>query len=320
MCAISLVYLSPQMKERIIGRFEGALPGPLLICLGGMHGNEPAGPLAVDEVLRLLRIEHIYNPGFEYQGTFVGLRGNLQAIEKGQRFIERDLNRMLNDGEITRIRSTPVEELKPEDQECLDLINTIDAEIEKNKPTVTLILDLHTTTADGGIFTIASDDTFSREVAKGLHTPVILGFEKQLQGTTLNYFHRPQDQMYCIVFEAGQHLDPTSVHRTASAIVNCMRTIGAVHSRDVDHRHDGLLIRLSQGLPRVTRLLFHYRIRPEEQFVMHPGFQNFQPIRQGDVLAENQFGGITSPHSGMILMPKYQAQGDDGFFIVEPLE
>ena len=95
------------MEGRIIDRYEGVDPGPLLICIGSMHGNEPAGLLAIQEVFRLLDIETDFNPGFRYHGSFVGIRGNIRAIEKSQRFIDRDLNRMLLKEEMDRITSTP---------------------------------------------------------------------------------------------------------------------------------------------------------------------------------------------------------------------
>jgi len=308
------------MNEHIIGRYDGMDPGPLLICIGGMHGNEPAGILAIKEVFRLLDIETDYNPGFRYQGSFVGLQGNLPAIRLRQRFIERDLNRMLLAEELDRINKTPENLLTSEDKECIALIQTIEEEISRYQPSLTLILDLHTTTADGGIFTISADDPMSQKLAKGLHAPVIQGFEEKLKGTTLGFFNRPEKDSYCIVFEAGQHDDPESVFRTAAAIVNCMRSIGSVDSRDVDHRHDGMLIKISEGLPKVTRLIYHYRIAPQEQFIMNPGYTNFQPLKAGDIIAQNEKGPVASPVDGLILMPKYQALGDDGFFVVEVVE
>jgi succinylglutamate desuccinylase len=70
----------------------------------------------------------------------------------------------------------------------------------------------------------------------------------------------------------------------------------------------------------VTRLLYHYKIRPGETFTMHKGYKNFDTVIKGEILAENEHGSILSPCPGLILMPKYQSLGDDGFFIVEPVE
>ncbi len=308
------------MESRIIGRYDGEEKGPLLICLAGVHGNEPAGLMAIDEIFRLLSIEKDFNPGFSYKGRFVGIRGNLPAIHLKQRFIERDLNRMLLQREQERILSQTEDTWSAEDRQSIELVEAIEAEMADYHPETTLILDLHTTTANGGIFTIAATDPMSSRLAKGLHAPVILGFEKDLEGTTLYFFNKPEQKKYCIVFEAGQHNDHESVHRTAAAIVNCMRSIGSVDSRDVDHRHDGILINMSKGLPKVTELIYHYKIKPDEKFTMLPGFINFQSLKKGDVLAENQHGPITAPVDGLMLMPKYQPQGDDGFFIVKVLE
>lgn len=308
------------MEKRIIGRYEGQEKGSLLICIGGMHGNEPSGVEAIEEVFRLLRIEHTVNPTFHYKGAMTGIRGNIAALNAKQRFISRDLNRMLTTSELERIKNLDPTLLVEEDKECLELTAAIEEERKKYNAPLTLILDMHTTTADGGIFTIAAADDLSRILAKGLHAPVVLGIAEGLVGTTIDYFHHPLQGCYCIVFEAGRHDDPEGVQRTAAAIINCMRTIGAVESRDVDHRHDGLLISLSLGLPKITRLIYHYKIQPGENFEMRPGFKNFQYVNTGDILAKNENGDVLSPFKGLILMPKYQPQGDDGFFIVEVVE
>ena len=308
------------MENRIICRYDGQKRGPLLICLGGMHGHEPAGILAVQEVAGLLDIESGINEDFQYRGRLLGLRGNLAAIQKKQRFINRDLNRMLTPEEVNRVRGLQPSELADEDKECREIIDVIEAEIKQYAPSFTLILDLHTTTADGGIFTIAAEDEMSRNLAKGLHAPVVLGMEKKLTGTTLNYFNQPSNQRYCIVFEAGRHDDPQGMHRSVAAIINCMRNIGSVDPNVVDHKHDGLLIGMSIGFPKVTRLIYHYKIRPDEHFVMKPGYKNFQQLHAGEELARNENGIVHAPFDGLILMPKYQPQGEDGFFIVEPIE
>lgn len=307
------------MEERIIGRYETHEKGPLLICIGGIHGNEPAGVKAIGEVLKLLAIEPIKNPGFNYKGTFVGVRGNLTALRDKKRFVDRDLNRMLSIDETSRIRRTPSHEKTTEDGESIELIDTIELEINTLSPEFTLILDFHTTTADGGLFTISADDPESRKLAQGLHAPVILGIAEGLIGTTIEYFNRPFSNCYCIVFEAGQHEDPGCVDRMVAAIVNCMRSIGSVRPKDVDHRHDDILISLSKGLPKLSRLIYHYKLQPGEKFVMNPGYTNFHPVIEGEELASNESGIIRAPYSGLMLMPKYQVQGEDGFFIIEPI-
>lgn len=308
------------MADRMIGTYTGTQPGPMIICLGGVHGNEPAGIRAIEEVMRLLQLEPSVNPGFSFSGTIIGLRGNLRAITARKRFIDTDLNRIFFREDVNILMQTDPLERSIEQNEMLELVSYIESAIQLHQPTITLILDLHTTTANGSGFSIAQDDEMSLMLAKGMHIPVILGINQGLKGTTLDFFNRPEEDLHCIVIEAGQHDDPESIQRSLSTIINCMRSIGCVLPRDVDHHHDVRLMELGAGLPKVTRLIHHYKIQPKEIFVMREGYKNFDRIAKGEVLAENESGPIHSTCEGLILMPKYQPQGDDGFFIVEAVE
>jgi len=96
-----------------------------------------------------------------------------------------------------------------------------------------------------------------------------------------------------------------------------MRTIGCVRPEDVENRHDHLLIEYSDGLPKVARLIERYGVNPDVKFEMTPGFRNFDVVNKGQLLAYSNGKPVFSPSDGMIIMPKYQEQGDDGFFLVE---
>ena len=117
-----------------------------------------------------------------------------------------------------------------------------------------------------------------------------------------------------VTFEAGQHEDPLSTRRAIAALVNLLRSVGSVRPEDVENRHDDLLINYSKGLPKVAKLLTVHSVKPEDRFQMLPGFQNFQRIRAGELLAHDRNGSIISPYDSHILMPLYQQQGEDGFF------
>ena len=53
---------------------------------------------------------------------------------------------------------------------------------------------------------------------------------------------------------------------------------------------------------------------------MMPGFKNFQPIEKGQLLGHDARGEVRAPKNGCILMPLYQQQGDEGFFIIKVIE
>ncbi len=305
--------------ERIIGRYDEGREGPLVICFGGMHGNEKAGVRAIDLMVKMLEVEHITNEKFVFKGRFLGVVGHLEASKLDMRYLAKDLNRQWLTEKITWLGKQDRGTLKEEDLEMYDLEVLITNEITTYKPKRTVILDLHTTSADGGIYTIVPDHPLAIQFALGIKAPVVLGFLEGLKGTTLHYFTSDNfpGETTSICFEAGQHADPMSVNRAFAAITNCLRFVGCVEAEHIEDRHTRILEAYSQTLPKLTKLVFRYGIDPEEGFKMLPGFKNFQRITKGQVLANNKWGDIESPQDGYILMPLYQTQGEDGFFIVE---
>ncbi|MDX1477569.1 MAG: succinylglutamate desuccinylase/aspartoacylase family protein [Saprospiraceae bacterium] len=310
------------LPARIIGRHEGLMPGPLLICLGGMHGNEPAGVAAIDLLLKMLEVEPITNPDFTFRGTMVGMRGNLHALRLGQRYIEKDLNRSLTPEHVEQVLQQDPETLVNEDWEIYYLVKQVHAEIARYQPEKVVVLDLHTTTAFGGIFTLASRDEESIRIGIEMHAPVITGFERDIHGTTMGYFAPEQfdRDIVTVVFESGQHYERLSVNRAIAAIINCMRTIGCVRAEDVENRHDYLLIEYAQNLPKVAELVDRYHVDAATTFNMLPDFKNFQPVSKGQTLAYINGTPVKASRDGLLLMPKYQKQGHDGFFIISPLD
>lgn len=291
-----------------------------MICIAGMHGNEPAGLRALESIFYLFDMEPTLNPSFSFKGRIVGLRGNLRALREKVRYLQKDLNRQWKSITIQRVLSTPVDELEAEDLELRELYETIMVEIERYQPDDLVILDLHTTGAEGGIFAIPAESPGSLELAVNLHAPVVKGMFMGIKGTLLKFFvhHLKDISLRAVAFEAGQHDDVLSVNRTIAAVINCMRTIGCVKAEHVENRHDKLLIDFSSGLPKVSDLICRYGVRPEDEFRMLPGYSNFQEVKEGELLAYDRNGPVHSPMDGLILMPLYQKQGEDGFFIIRP--
>ncbi len=307
--------------QRIIGTFEGQSPGHLLFCTAGLHGNELAGIKALEYIFKMLEVEHITNPNFHFHGRLVGIAGNIQAMAQNKRFINQDMNRMWMPENVNRIRSAPPHLLGAEERELRDMIHHIDEEIAHHPEAPIVVLDLHTTTADGGIFCIATEDPESVRIASELHAPVILGMLHGIRGTTMHYFRKeviPRD-VTSFAFEAGQHDDPKSVNRSIAAIIACMRALDMIDPEHVETVHDEVLINYSQGLPRIAELIQAYQIQDEQTFEILPDFKNFQSVSKGQLLAHDAGQDICAIDDGLILMPRYQKQGDDGYFLLRVL-
>ncbi len=308
--------------ERIVGRYTGTEKGTLLIAFGAMHGNEPAGVKALESIFVALENEPARNPGFQFKGRLLGLIGNVKAYKKGVRFIEKDLNRQWTLDNVALAKTTPSDALPPELQELKKLLEIIEQEIESYQPEKIVILDLHTTTAHGGIFTLPAEDKDSEQIALQLHAPVIKGLLKGIAGTTLHYFIQDnfKHKISAVTFESGQHEEPLSVNRAIAAIINCLRTIACIKQDDVESKHDNMLKEYSAQLPKLSQLLYVHPIASGDNFVMHPGFKNFQEISAGQILAHDKNGEIKAKENGRILMPLYQKQGEDGFFLIRPVD
>ncbi len=310
--------------RRLIGRYTGSEPGPLVVVTAAVHGNEPAGVRALEEVFRLLSLEPQINPNFTFRGRLIGLIGNLQAYRAGQRFLERDLNRMWTPQMLHYWRQMQPCERRAEWHEMGALIAAIHEELLNYKPEALIFLDLHTTSTEGGIFCIPTDDRASLRLAKALCAPVVLGLLDGLEGTLLHFVAANRFEVggyphysVGVAFEAGQHADPHSVSRAVAAIIHTLRAAGCVRSEDVDTRYERVLRAFCEPLPRVTRLRHVHHIRPGDAFGMRPGYTNFQPIRRGEHLADDICGPVLAPEDGLILMPLYQPIGTDGFFVVQ---
>jgi len=307
--------------DRIIGSFEGTHEGPLVIVFAGMHGNEPAGIKALHLVFKMLEIEPITNPDFEFCGKLIGLVGNLKASQQRKRYINKDINRNWKPDHISALRSG-AKTADAEDEEILAVLDLIEAEVKKTKPNKLIILDLHTTSSEGGIFAIPTDDPESVRIAIALHAPVIKGMLAGLKGTTLHYFNTENMGVptTAVTFESGQHQDPQSVNRAIAGVINCIRTVTCVAPIHIENRHDEILKDYSRDLPKVSQLIYRHPVKPTDNFEMVPNVKTFQKVKNGEILAYDISGKILAPKDSHILMPLYQKQGEDGFFLVEEIE
>lgn len=304
--------------KRLIGVYTQEKEGPLLIVMGGIHGNEHAGIHALQNVFDKLAQ---YKPSFN--GIIVGVTGNVTAAEQGVRFIDIDLNRQWYPKKVDKIKRTPKNELKQvediQQKELLQLFAHFKRRYSnyiRNHPV--LLLDLHTFSANDNVaYSIATHIGKSKEWASLLHVPVVIGLESVLRGTTMHFFN--DLEMTSFGFEAGQHYDTGSIERTEAVIWLTLANVGCIATMSIPNFNDyhKILQKIGGRLPKTVRLLYRHAISPSDEFQMHPGYRNFMPVKEGELLAKDIKGDIHAPFSGLILMPLYQKQGEDGFFIVE---
>jgi len=295
--------------ERVLGRISGPGPGPTLVCVGGVHGNEVAGLLAVQRVLdRLPRLRG------EMRGEVVALSGNRGALAQGKRYLSRDLNRSWTENRLKAVAGD--EHLREqEDREQRELKDALDRAVSEARGPV-FLLDLHTTSSPSAPFIATMDTPANREFARHFPVPLILGFGRIVDGTFFGYLSARG--ITSLVFEGGQHQDPSSIRNSEAAIWIALAGIGILRDPDLPQVSTslGTLTKLARNLPRVLDIRHRHPVAPGDDFRMLPGFENFQPVSAGELLARDRGGEVRAPGDGRLLLPLYQAQGDDGFFLV----
>lgn len=290
---------------------RGARPGPTLLCVGGLHGNEPAGVIALRRALAWLE-------GCEerLKGEFVAVTGNVRALRAGRRFVDADLNRAWTEERLAWLRRDGKRPYRAaEDHEQRELLETIERVVEEARGPV-YVVDLHTTSGSDGVFSTFGDTLLNREFAAHFPVPMILGLEELVEGTLLALLGR--HGLVAVVLETGQHGEAAAVERAEAAVRVAVASAGLLAEREVEGLDAGrTLLRACCGdLPRALEMRYRHMITDDDAFRMLPGFRNFQEVREGELLAHDVRGEIRAPWDARILMPLYQEQGDEGFFLV----
>ncbi len=300
----------PLGAGRTLARVSGARPGPTLLCIAGVHGNEPAGVRAARRVG-----ERLAPLAGAMRGDFVALAGNCRALAARRRFMHRDLNRAWTDERLDRLRTEGRLNGTIEDHEQVELLDAIEDVVEAARGPI-YALDLHTTSGSGGPFTTFGDTLPNRAFASHIPVPMILGLEERVEGTLLAFLGR--HGLVAVMFETGQHEEPLAVERAEAGIWVEIAALGLLTEGGLPEATAGrkLLRRGMEELPNLMEMRYRHPVEPADHFRMNPGWRNFQPVRAGQAVARDARGEIRAEESGRILMPLYQEQGEDGFFLV----
>ena len=303
-------------KSRLIGKIEGDPAGPTVVFSGGIHGNEPAGVLALVKVFNRIKDKKI-----DVKGSLLALIGNRKALHINQRFITNDLNRLWTPENIHHLHNGGFSESNTtsEINEMIEIDALLMSFIKGKSAQNRYFIDLHTTSSTTIPFAAIDKIKNSIDFAMQLPLPFIINLDEFLKGTLLHYLDHIN--FGAMVFEAGRHEDPMSVEIHEALVWLVLFTSGAVKKTDIPN-FDALMTLLS-GINQNPHQVFkitHREPNTNGSFKMLPGFVNFQPIKKGQPLASYNGDKINSQKDGHIFMPLYQNQGLDGYFIVEKIE
>ncbi|MCB0382906.1 MAG: succinylglutamate desuccinylase/aspartoacylase family protein, partial [Psychroserpens sp.] len=76
-------------QARILYSQNNDVNATTLICVGGIHGNEPAGVYGLQKVISEIIVQNL-----KLKGNFYALFGNIKALKDNVRYKDFDLNRL----------------------------------------------------------------------------------------------------------------------------------------------------------------------------------------------------------------------------------
>ncbi len=180
-------------------RLAGTRPGPRVGLVALVHGNEPAGALALARLLDL---------GFHpRRGELLLMLAHPEAARRGVRFLQQDLNRIWHRLE----RPDAGVELRRA-RELAPLLARLD-----------VVLDIHTTRHPTPPFLIVGRTSKALELARRIATPpIVVRDEGHAAGRRLvDYgpFVDPAHPATALLLEAGSHGDPASVDAAVACVL-----------------------------------------------------------------------------------------------------
>ena len=307
-----MINLDKVPKERLIGTVIGKNTKNLFLCVGGIHGNEKDGVIALEKV-----IADLSQHKEDVNGSIVALKGNLRAIHEVKRYIDYDLNRIWRPEFLEKINNPNHTPEYHEEIELKGLHKSIHAVIDAFDAEKIFFLDLHNTSSPRGTFAVSFCPDIQNELKNNLKVPIIMGMEKALKGTLVEYIENLG--YHGIAFEGGDLNADTCAQILESGTWIILKTMGMIAKENIPKysAHRAFLNGLVSNFPLLNELRYVHKIDGSEDFKMNPGYSNFQMVEKGDLLAKDKNGEIRAPHSGILLMPLYQKQGQEGFYIIE---
>ncbi|MDB5888371.1 MAG: succinylglutamate desuccinylase [Rhodocyclales bacterium] len=309
-----------------IHTFAGLQPGPKLLVLGAVHGNETCGARGIERIVAEFDIgDLILARG---RVTFVPITNPL-AYKLQQRMGDRNLNRNLR----------PTDEpLDYEDR----IANVLCPLLAAND----VLLDLHSFHTPGEPFAMLGPrnnsgtlepfthaqeeeamavrlgprrivegwlDTYARGVANRL-AYASADMRAQMLSTDPSYGVGTTEYMrsqggYAITLECGQHTDPAAPEVAYQAIRRTLALIGLIDAPMPEPHAAPEVLRLAEVIDR---------LHPDDTFIKP--WKSFDPVKQGEAVGKRHDGGIVSaPRDGFVVFPNPNSlPGNEWFYFAEP--
>ena len=297
------------LDSRVLGNYHLEKSKKTILFVCGVHGNELSGKIALRNIFKYLEDNSI-----EVNGNVIGLQANMKAIKQKERYIDYDLNRIWNKKYIQM--SIKNNQKASELTELKKIHFIIEKIIQKKKKNNITIIDLHNTSSPDGLFTIVNNKN-EEKIASYIEIPCITKLFSKVKGSLVQYYN--SKGITSLVFEGGAINDPVSIFNHENGIYKILEKMKFIKAKDIPshitkEREQIKLIHHSKFIKYKVRYI--HKIKKEDKFIMMNNITNFKNVNKNDVVGIDRNGKVKAPYKGKILMPLYQTQGSEGFYIV----
>ncbi|MFT3768192.1 MAG: succinylglutamate desuccinylase/aspartoacylase family protein [Minicystis sp.] len=264
-----------------VWQWTGPNPGPRVMILGGIHGNEVTGSMLVEALRRDLDAGLFAVSA----GTLVLALGNPRAIASSSRGSEphADLNRVFTDARLADATDASYETQRA--RELAPLLASAD-----------YLIDLHATNKPSEAFLVLGTDTPKhRELCRFFACEKILLIpETVISGTTIGLVERHRGIGIC--FESGWVGDLSRVGEMRRSVEAILRHTGLLAPADAPALQDGQQRFVLTDAITLTDAGF--------AFAEGRGQRSFEPFTAGDLLGHHGVAPLTAPYDGILMFPK----------------
>lgn len=266
--------------------FQAKAPGPHVALLALTHGNEIAGAIVLDELLRaeLRPLRGRLTFGFVNTAAFARFDPRQPTLS---RFVDEDINRVWDpavlDGPRRSVELDRAREIRP-------MIESVD-----------VLLDLHSMLWPSDPLILSGEAEKGRRLAAAIGVPpLIVADHGHASGRRIIDFGRfadPDTTASAVLVESGQHWQPATIETTRATVAALLR-------------HLKLVPASAPALPPLgPREKLRYALVTEVVTATTAGFAFVQPFRGGDVVAKRNtliaLDGTTeirTPHDDCLLV------------------
>ena len=257
------------MDRSKIVTVDSGEPGKIVTIMAGVHGNEPCGVQALDELSGTLKV---------VRGKVHLTYGNPRAIEGNVRQTDMNLNRAFR----------PNSQLLPGEEETYERGRAL--EIMPFLAESDALLDLHSSSSEESTpFVICEPHSFW--IAARLPFPIrSWGWDAIHPGGTDYFVNRSGGFGICV--ECGYHLDPEAPRRARDAIIAFLSLFDLSESPDQPGRY-------SQ-----REIYAHGIYHTKTDFTPAKKFADFEPVAAGQVVGVDGSLEVRVKRGGIIIFPR----------------